>query len=91
MTRTARARGGPARLGGAGTATLLPALTAIDLPEDVVAVDLADEADGTVWRTVGLLRRSDSVLSPVASAFRAFVLDEAPELVRTLGLRVVDP
>ena len=75
---------------GFGT-TLLPALTAIDLPEDVVALDLADEGDETVWRTVGLVSRSESVLSPVASAFRAFVLDEVPKLVRTLGLQVVNP
>lgn len=66
--------------------TLLPALTAIDLPEGVVALDLADE---DVWRVVGLLSRSDSVLSPVASAFRSFVLDEVPKLLRTLGLEDV--
>ena len=71
---------------GFGT-TLLPALAALDLPDGVVALDLDDE---NVWRVVGLLRRSDSLLSPVASAFRAFVLDEVPKLVRDLGLQVVD-
>ena len=68
--------------------TLLPALTAIDLPEGVVALDLADE---DVWRVVGLLSRSDSVLSPVAAAFRGFVLDEVPSLIRILGLEVGNP
>ncbi len=72
---------------GFGT-TLLPALAAIDLPEGVVALDLADE---NVWRVVGLLSRSESVPSPVALAFRAFILKEVPELVRTLGLELVNP
>jgi len=68
--------------------TLLPALAAVDLPEDVVALDLAEE---NMWRVVGLLSRSDTVLSPVALAFRAFILDEVPKLVRTLRLEVVKP
>lgn len=68
--------------------TLLPALAAVDLPEDVVALDLAEE---NMWRVVGLLSRSDTVLSPVALAFRAFILDEVPKLVRTLRLEVVNP
>ncbi len=68
--------------------TLLPALAAVDLPEDVVALDLADE---NVWRVVGLLSRSDTVPSPVASAFRAFLLDEVPKLAHTLGLEVMNP
>lgn len=72
---------------GFGT-TLLPALAAIDLPEGVVALDLADE---NVWRVVGLLSRSDAVPSPVAFAFRAFIFDAAPKLVRTLGLQVLNP
>ena len=70
---------------GFGT-TLLPALTTIDLPEGVVALDLADEE---VWRVVGLLRHGDTVPSPVACAFREFVLDEVPKLSQTLGLQVV--
>ncbi|MDE0146848.1 MAG: LysR family transcriptional regulator [Rhodospirillaceae bacterium] len=68
--------------------TLLPALAAVDLPEDVVALDLAEE---NMWRVVGLLSRSDTVPSPVALAFRAFILDEVPKLVRTLGLEIVNP
>ncbi len=68
--------------------TLLPALAAVDLPEDVVALDLAEE---NMWRVVGLLSRSDTVPSPVARAFRAFILDEVPKLVRTLGLEIVNP
>ena len=68
--------------------TLLPALAAVDLPEDVVALDLAEE---NMWRVVGLLSRSDAVLSPVALAFRAFILDEVPKLVRTLRLEIVNP
>ena len=72
---------------GFGT-TLLPALTAIDLPDGVVALDLADEE---VWRMVGLLSHGDSVPSPVAFAFRQFVLDEVPKLARTLGLQVESP
>lgn len=65
--------------------TLLPALTAIELPEGVTALDLADER---IWRVVGLLSHGDSVPSPVALAFRQFVLDELPELVTTLGLQL---
>ena len=68
--------------------TLLPALTAIDLPEGVVALDLADEE---VWRVVGLLSHGDSAPSPVATAFREFVLDEVPKLAPTLGLQIVNP
>lgn len=66
--------------------TLLPALTTIDLPEGVAALDLADTG---AERVVGVLRRSGTTLSPVASAFRDFVLDEVPALVRDLGLRDV--
>ena len=62
---------------------MLPTLTVIDLPEGVVALDLADEE---VWRVIGLLSRSGTVPSPAASAFCAFVLDQVPKLLRTLGL-----
>lgn len=72
---------------GFGT-TLLPALAVVHLPDGVVALDLADEE---IWRMVGLLRHGDSVPSPLASAFREFVLDELPKLARTLGLQVVSP
>ena len=65
---------------------MLPTLTAIDLPEGVVAFDLADEE---VWRDVGLLSRSETVPNRAASAFRAFVLDDVPKLLCTLGLEVV--
>ncbi|MBC6416493.1 MAG: LysR family transcriptional regulator [Rhodospirillales bacterium] len=53
--------------------TLLPALTATGLPAGLAALDLADPA---VARTVGLLRRRGGSLSPVAAAFRTFLLDE---------------
>ncbi len=72
---------------GFGT-TLLPVLAVVHLPDGVVALDLADEE---VWRMVGLLRHGDSVPSPLAFAFREFVLDELPKLARTLGLQVVSP
>lgn len=65
--------------------TLLPVLTAVDLPEGVTALDLADEE---IWRVVGLLTHGDSVPTLVAFAFRRFVLDELPELARTLGLQL---
>lgn len=68
--------------------TLILALTANELPDGVVSLDLADE---DVWRVVGLLSRSNAKLSPVASAFRAFALAEPPKLLRSLGLEVVDP
>ena len=68
-------------------ATLLPALTAVNLPDGVAALDLADE---DVWRVVGLLSRRNAVPSPVAAAFRLYVLDETPALLRQLGLREMD-
>ncbi len=68
-------------------ATLLPALTAVNLPDGVAALDLADE---DVWRVVGLLSRRNAVPSPVATAFRLYVLDETPALLRQLGLREMD-
>ena len=67
--------------------TLLPALTAVNLPRGVVALDLADEG---VWRVVGLHSRRQSAQSPVAAAFRLYVLGETPALLRKLGLQEVD-
>ena len=67
--------------------TLLPALTAVNLPSGVVALDLADE---DVWRVVGLHSRRQFAQSPVAAAFRLFVLDETPALLRNLGLQEVN-
>ncbi len=64
--------------------TLLPALATINLPDGVAAVDLAD---ASVERVVGVLRRSGATPSPVASAFRDFILDEIPVLIGNLGLK----
>lgn len=67
--------------------TLLPALTAIDLPDGVVALDLADTR---AERIVGLLGRRGTTSSPVAQAFRQLVLGEVPDLIEKLGLERVN-
>lgn len=64
--------------------TLLPELATVNLPEEVIAVDLADTS---VERVVGVLRRSGATASPVATAFREFILDEVPALIGALGLK----
>lgn len=63
--------------------TLLPALATLNLPAGLVAVDLADASTG---RVVGLIERNGTVRSPVAVAFRAFLLNETPVLAQGLGL-----
>ena len=69
---------------GMGT-TLLPSLAAQDLPEDLCALELAD---ATVTRTVGLLQQPGLTQSPVAMAFRAFILEQMPALCERAGLNV---
>jgi len=63
--------------------TLLPALATTDLPESIIALDLAD---ATVHRVVGLLERRGATRSPVAAAFREFMLDQMSTLEERLGL-----
>ncbi|MAO91115.1 MAG: LysR family transcriptional regulator [Rhodospirillaceae bacterium] len=50
--------------------TLLPALTTLNLPEGICALDLADTS---AERIVGLLERKSGFLSPVSSSFKAFL------------------
>jgi len=64
--------------------TLLPALAAIDLPENVVALELEDT---NLTRTVGLIERHNTSRSPVALAFREFLLDTMPSLIGKFGLQ----
>lgn len=63
--------------------TLLPSLTATDLPDGVVALDLADIR---AERVVGLITRRGAAPSPVAQAFRQLVLCEITALIEPLGL-----
>ncbi len=63
--------------------TLLPALSTIDLPSGVVALDLEDE---DVERVVGMLTNLSANLSPVTSAFRDYLLNEMPNLAKRTGL-----
>jgi DNA-binding transcriptional LysR family regulator len=65
--------------------TLLPALSTIDLPADVVALDLADD---DVERTVGLLTSKRSRPNPVTVAFQDYLIDQMPALANDLGLRL---
>ncbi|MDF1749180.1 MAG: LysR family transcriptional regulator [Alphaproteobacteria bacterium] len=51
--------------------TLLPALTTLNLPEGVCALDIEDN---TAERVVGLLERKSGFLSPVSSTFKRFLL-----------------
>ncbi len=63
--------------------TLLPALSTIDLPNGVVALDLEDE---NVERVVGFLTSRGASPSPVTLAFRDYLLNEMPNLAKLTGL-----
>lgn len=56
--------------------TLLPALATRDLPDGVVALELAGTES---IREVGLLSRKGTALNPVALAFRRLLLESMPE------------
>ncbi|MEX3010711.1 LysR family transcriptional regulator [Hoeflea sp. TYP-13] len=67
--------------------TLLPALSTIDLPQGVMAVDLADTK---MQRQVGFVERRNAVQNPAAAAFRGFVQRELPPMIDRFGLEVAD-
>lgn len=70
-------------MAGAGLGvTLLPALSTLELPQNVRVCDLEDDG---VRRTVGLVERKDVSSSPVATAFRSLLKREVAELVERLG------
>lgn len=64
--------------------TLLPSLAAVNLPANVIALDLAAT---DVTRTVGLIERHNISRSPIASAFREYLLKKTPSLITQLGLQ----
>lgn len=64
--------------------TLLPLLSALDLPPQVTACPLED---GEALWTVGLLERKDSTRSPAARAFLERLASETPELIAGLQCR----
>ncbi len=63
--------------------TLLPALSTIDLPSGVLALDLADES---VERVVGLVTCRTANFSQLTSAFRNYLLSEMPKLAKKANL-----
>lgn len=66
--------------------TLLPALATTNLLEGLTALELEDTS---VERVVGLIERRGITRSPVATAFREFLLDELPVLVKQIGVKSV--
>ncbi|MDW5317059.1 LysR family transcriptional regulator [Rhizobium sp. PL01] len=63
--------------------TILPSLTMLGPPEGVTVIDLLD---AKLRRSVGLVERRDISPSPIAKAFREFVLRELPGVMDELSI-----
>lgn len=65
--------------------TLLPALSTIDLPRGIVALELEDEK---IERVVGMLMSRKASHDPVTIAFREYLQSKMPKLAHRLKLKV---
>ncbi len=65
--------------------TLLPALSTTNLPEGILAVDLADTR---MQRQVGFVERRNAAQNPAAASFRDFVAQELPPMIERFGLEI---